>query len=257
VVANGEAIQLLRKAGVPEDQLVPVAGGERVPLYTREIRQKAKASQVALAVGGPPGSPPVPDHSLAAVSVHIWPALHCLMPGTNHNDLPDVFDTGKSYTEQPSQYFCTLNITVGMKYGLMRLGDLISPEKMDPGMRSLADFLKDETNVLSAFDEGQLMYNFLVGDKVLLWNGHLGGYEGILRLLEPKPDVLVQAVAGRANLNGRPFNGSAAEFVTEVSRWLSEPERVIWCLCDDSPIKPFSVDTKPATAKLRKRRRLE
>jgi hypothetical protein len=32
VVGNGEAINVLRAAGVPEGQLVPVSGGERVPL---------------------------------------------------------------------------------------------------------------------------------------------------------------------------------------------------------------------------------
>ena len=101
---------------------------------------------------------------------------------------------------------------------------------------------------MSHYDGGQLSYNFLLGpDKTVFWNGHLGAYEGILRSVKPKPNVLIQAIAGRANLNGRPFDGSAAQFAVEVSRWLGEPQHVLWCLHDDAPIKPWKVDVGPAT----------
>jgi len=69
VIANGEAINVLRRAGVPEEQLVPVAGGERIPLFTRQVREAAKQS-LCLVAPGPPGAPPLPDSSLAAMDVH-------------------------------------------------------------------------------------------------------------------------------------------------------------------------------------------
>jgi len=94
VVGNGEAINVLRTAGVPESQLVPVSGGERVPLFTNRLRQAAAHGEIECAPG-PPGAPPVPDTGLAVASVHVWPSLHCLMPGASHAEVPEVMDTGK------------------------------------------------------------------------------------------------------------------------------------------------------------------
>ena len=94
VVGNGEAINVLRAAGVPESQLVPVSGGERVPLFTGKTRQAAARGEVDCAPR-PPGAPAVPDTKFAVASVHVWPSLHCLMPGASHADVPDVMDTGK------------------------------------------------------------------------------------------------------------------------------------------------------------------
>ncbi|KAI8250281.1 2, 4-dichlorophenol 6-monooxygenase [Colletotrichum sp. SAR 10_98] len=248
VIANGEAINVLRLAGVPEDQLIPVSGGERVPLFTLECRQAAARSEVDIAPG-PPGAPAAPDAKLAAASVHVWPSLHCLMPGGSHADVPAIMDTGKEYIGGASQYVCTLDITFGMKYGLLKIGDHMPRDAMDSGMRSFVDYVNGPAReCMSHFDGGQLMYNFLFGEeKTLLWNGHLGGYDGILKTVQPQPDVLIQAIAGRANLNGRPFDGSAAQFAVQVSKLLGEPKKVIWCLHDEAPIKPWTVDVSPAT----------
>ncbi|KAK3109791.1 hypothetical protein LTR53_016570 [Teratosphaeriaceae sp. CCFEE 6253] len=255
VIANGEAINVLRSAGVPEEQLIPVAGGERVPLFTRRVREQAAAGEVGLA-DGPPGSPPRPHHSLATMSVHVRPSLHCLMPGLSHADVPEIMDTGKAYFGAASPYACALDITFGMKHGLLRIGELMPRDAMDEGMRSFVDYIADtEHHRFSNFDGGQLAYNFLIDNKTLLWSAHLGGYDGVLRSLQPKPDVLIQAIAGRANLNGRPFDGSAAELAVELCGWLGEPGKVIWCLHDDSPIKPLRVDAKPATDVLQARTR--
>lgn len=247
VIANGEAINCLRAAGVPEEQLLPCAGGERIPLFDREMREKAQRGEVSLAPG-PPGAPPRPDPSLAALAVHIWPSLHCLMPGSSHADIPKVMDTGKVYTGAANEYVCGLDITMGMKHGLLRLSDIIPPESRDEGLQSFIDYL-DPSNghVFSHFDGGQLGYNFLIGRKALFWNGHLGAYGGLYSTIEPKPDVLIQAIAGRANLNGRPYDGSAAQFAVELSRWLGEPREVVWCLHDDSLVPPHTVDVRPAT----------
>ncbi|GKT51955.1 UPF0183 protein [Colletotrichum spaethianum] len=248
VVANGEAINVLRSAGVPEDQLIPVSGGERIPLFPLECRQAAARGEVDVAPG-PPGAPAAPDARLAAASVHVWPSLHCLMPGSSHADVPAIMDTGKEYIGGASQYACTLDITFGMKHGLLKIGDHMPHDAMDSGMRSFVDYINGPAReCMSHFDGGQLMYNFLLGErKTLLWNGHLGGYDGILETVQPRPDVLIQAIAGRANLNGRPFDGSAAQFAVQVSKLLGEPKKVIWCLHDEAPIKPWKVDVSPAT----------
>lgn len=253
MIANGEAINVLRSVGVPEEQLVPVAGGERIPLFIRAIREQAVNGEIERA-DGPPGAPVNPHESLAAASVHIWPSLHCLMPGNSHADVPELMDTGKSYTGSASHYACTLNITMGMKYGLLRIGEHMPRDSMDAGMRSFVDYVEGPArNCMSNFDGGQLMFNFLLGTgQTVLWNGHLGAYDGILGGVEPKPDVLIQAIAGRANLNGRPFDGSAAEFAVKVSKLLGEPRKVLWCLHDDSPIKPLMVDVRPATELLQR-----
>jgi hypothetical protein len=232
IIANCEAINCLREAGVPDAQLIPVAGGERIPLFTRDIREKAAAGTVPLAPGLP-GVPRRPDLNLAAASVHVWPSLHCLLPG-NHDEVPEVFDTGKVYTGEASPFECTLDITTNMKYGLLRLKEIVPEEHMDDKMRCLANWLEDrKSNVLSNCDGGQLMFNVLLGDKTLLFNAHLGAYEGIVSRLQPKPDLAILGIAGRANLDGRPFNGSGAMFATKLSKWLGEPERIIWCLHDD------------------------
>ncbi|KAJ0296217.1 hypothetical protein COL5a_005027 [Colletotrichum fioriniae] len=253
VIANGEAINVLRSAGVPDGQLIPVSGGERIPLFPFKCRQAAARGEVDTAPG-PPGAPPAPDARLAATSVHVWPSLHCLMPGGSHADVPAIMDTGKEYIGGASQYACTLDITFGMKYGLLKIGDHMSRDAMDSGMRSFVDYVNGPAReCMSHFDGGQLMYNFLFGEgKTLLWNGHLGGYDGILKTVQPQPDVLIQAIAGRANLNGRPFDGSAAQFAVQVSKLLGEPNKVIWCLHDKAPIKPWTVDVSPATQAVEK-----
>lgn len=253
VIANGEAINELRKCGVPEEQLAPVAGGERIPLFTRLLRDQAVRGEIELGPGAP-GMPPQPHHSLAVAAVHVWPSSHCFMPGTSHVDIPDVIDTGKRYTGEASEYVCTMDITFGMKYGLMRLGEHMPRDAMDTGTKSFVDYIESpRSRPLSHYDGGQLSFNFLLApDRTVFWNGHLGAYDGILRSVNPKPDVLIQAIAGRGNLNGRPFDGSAAEFATMISGLLGEPQRVIWCLHDESPIKPWRVDVRAATEMLEK-----
>lgn len=238
IIANCEAINRLRDSGVPEEQLVPVSGGERIPLFTKDVRTAAKSKQVALRVG-PPEAPPEPHHSLAVAEIHIWPSLHCLVPGT-HDTLPDTFDSGAEYIGCATPYDGTLDITRGMKYGLFRLKEIVGEEHMSQEMKSFTDWMEDKKeNVMSSCDGGQLLFNVLLGGKqaegsrTILFNGHLGAYEGIVKDIQPKPDIAVLGIAGRANLNGRPFDGSAAMFATKLVKWMGEPEKVIWCLHDE------------------------
>lgn len=39
--------------------------------------------------------------------------------------------------------------------------------------------------------------------KSILFSSHNGAYEGVIRSLEPKPDLAIIGLAGRANLNGK------------------------------------------------------
>lgn len=232
MIANGEAINLLREANVPEEQLVPVAGGERIPLFLKADRDRATAGEIEVAPG-PPGAPPRPHDRFAAFAVHVWPSLHCFMPGPPGHP-PDTIDTLTEYTGEASPYTCTLDITTGMKYGLLRLGELVPKELRDPGILSFIDYVSDrERHLFSHFDGGQLAFNFLIGNgQTLFWSAHMGAYEGVLRNMEPKPDVAILALAGRANLDGRPHDGSAADFIVKELGWLGEPKTVIWCLHD-------------------------
>lgn len=189
--------------------------------------------------GGPPGAPPEPHHTLAVAEVHIWPSLHCLMPGS-HDMLPDTFDSGAVFTGSTTPYDGTLDITRGMKYGLFRLKEIIGEDNLDEKTKSFVDWIEDkEANVMSSCDGGQLMFNVLLGGRrgegtrTILFNAHLGAYDGIIRELQPKPSVAVLGIAGRANLNGRPFDGSAAMFATKLVRLMNEPQKIIWCLHDE------------------------
>lgn len=240
VFANCEAINCLAKAGVPEHQLYRIAGGERVPLFTKIIRDQAISGTCEMAPA-PPGAPPLPHPNLAVASAHIWPSLHCLMPSLPGGGHPEVIDTGEVYTGEAHPYVCTSDITRGMKYGLLKIGTHMPREKMDEGLKSFSDYVQDrESNVFSHADGGQIMVNFLVDGKSILWNAHLGSYEGIMKILDPKPDVTILGIAGRANCNGRPFDGSAAAFALQEVGWLGQPEKVIWCLHDERYVILFT-----------------
>ncbi|GKT64408.1 beta-lactamase domain protein [Colletotrichum tofieldiae] len=257
VIANCEAINLLRRAGVPESQLLPVAGGERVPIFTRTIREQAAAGTCDV-IHGPPGSPARPHPKLASFAIHVWPSLHCLMPGSDMKEIPPVFDTGKVYSGSATEFDCTVDITNNMTWGLLRLHEIVPEDKMDDKLRAVADFMRDrQRNVMSGCDGGQLMFNVVIGDRVLLFNSHLGAYEGIMRMVDPRPQVVVMGIAGRANHNGRPFEGSAAQFAVKELQWLQEPKKVIWCLHDESLLPPFKVDTAPAAQLVKQETKVE
>ncbi|KAF2099690.1 hypothetical protein NA57DRAFT_75194 [Rhizodiscina lignyota] len=244
VISNGEAINVMKAAGVPEEQLVPVAGGERIPLFTKADREEAKRSEQGKF------GPPEPDVSKAAASVHVWPSLHCLMPG-EPGVHPEFIDTATEYHGAGSPYACTLDITKIMKHMFVDGAQKMSPEdlaKVPPNMKPIIEFLRDtDKNKYSHFDGGQLAFNFLLGDKTLFWNSLLGGYEGVFKEIQPQPDIAIMGIAGRGNINGRPFDGSAAQCGTNIVRWIGEPKTMVWCLHDEMPFEPKRTITTAAT----------
>jgi hypothetical protein len=121
-----------------------------------------------------------------------------------------------------------------MRYGLLQLDKLVPEKDMNDGMRSFASYITDrKRNLFSHCDGGQLMFNFIVDGKGLLWNAHLGAYEGIASRMEPKPKIAILGIAGRENHDGRPFDGSAPQFAVKQLHWLDQPETVIWCMHDE------------------------
>ncbi|ATZ53110.1 hypothetical protein BCIN_08g07140 [Botrytis cinerea B05.10] len=233
IIANCEAINCLRQAGVPENQLTSVAGGERLPLFSRDILEKAVSGTIELAPTSLPLAPPKPHVKFASLAVHVWPSLHTLMPGKVPHDIPEVFDSGVVYEALDDGFACSHDITQLVKHGLLRLKDFVPEDKLDAGSRAFADYVQDrKQNVMSTCDGGQLMFNFVIGNKAVLFNTHLGAYEGVMRYLEPKPDVAILGAGGVPNLNGRPFLGNAAEFLTNQVRWLGEPAKIFFCLND-------------------------
>lgn len=213
--------------------MIPVAGGERIPLFTRNILKEAVERTIDLAPA-PPAAPPRPHVKYATAAVHVWPSLHSLLPAVRPQDLPDSFDTAENFIGSATDYDSSLDITRLMQFGLFRMKEFLPADQMDPGTRAFADYVEDrKTHVMSHCDGGQLMYNVVLGTKAILFNSHLGAYEGILRCMTPKPTIAVLGVGGRANLNGRPFDGSAAAFLTKQTKWLEEPAKIYFCLHDE------------------------
>ncbi|KIL89287.1 hypothetical protein FAVG1_07681 [Fusarium avenaceum] len=215
VIANCEAINRLQDAGVPDTQLIPRKGLiDRAP--------------------GPPTAPHRPHVKYAIAAVHVWPSLHSLMPAVHPHDLPEQFDTAESYSGEVTPYDCTLDITRLMQFGLFKMKEFVPEGDMDAGTRAFADYVQDrKKHVMSHCDGGQLMYNFVADGKAILFNTHLGVYEGIASCLTPNPTVAIMGAGGRANLNGRPFEGSAAEFLVKQTKWLEEPANIYFCLHDE------------------------
>lgn len=156
----------MRGAGVPEHQLVPVSGGERIPLFTKAQRDEAASKPQH----GLPGAPPQPDSSTAPIVIHAWPSLHALMPDGDIRNFPESFDSGTVYTGSANKFACTLDITRALTYGI---GGLLKvpqfPAEMPDEAKSFFTWMKDrEYNRYSYIDGGQILYNFLFGSKVML-----------------------------------------------------------------------------------------
>lgn len=151
------------------------------------------------------------------------------------------------YHGSTSQFAYIADVTRGMEYEFMHLRELLPPDHIDEKTQTFFDFMDDrKRNLVSSCNDGQLVYNVSISDKSVLLNNRLRAYEGSMRTLEPKPRTAVLNIPDRGNLNGRPFDGSTAQFVTLQLKWLSELKRVIWCLDDKALVAPFDVDTTTA-----------
>jgi len=203
IIGNGETINVMRNAGVPEHQLHPVAGTERLKLGN-------------------------------GVTVHVFPSLHALIPtNMDHASMPDYFDVGMDQRGgldveaggDDDMHVGKIPAFMGMMFSKART----APEEItskNPGLKAFQEFLLDETQHYSYFDGGQLMYAIdIAGHGRILYSSHTGCYSQILKDMDPKPDVAILGVPARANLNGYPYQGSNAQFLLEEVQWL-KPKKV-------------------------------
>ena len=85
----------------------------------------------------------------------------------------------------------------------------------------------------SVHDGGQLAFLLTNGSGSILVSGSAGYWSGIYADL--RPDVALLALAGRPNVDGEPYQGSVAQFVSEQVR-LVGPRSV--ALCHHDPLFP-------------------
>jgi L-ascorbate metabolism protein UlaG (beta-lactamase superfamily) len=201
VVGNFETARVLRDAGVADDQLWPVAGGETVVC----------ASDVRVRV-------------FPSVHTHLWAAAD--------------FDSGAA---------CSGDLGVGYAERRAKQNAIFDLMSAAPGISEYARAVEPRS---SRDDGGQLMYLLETPDGSVLFSQSTGYWSGIIRDL--RPDVAVLAITGRPNLDGEPFQGSLAEFVTgevEVMR----PGTVVFCHHDAWMPPVPAVNVEPAARLLAER----
>jgi L-ascorbate metabolism protein UlaG (beta-lactamase superfamily) len=107
----------------------------------------------------------------------------------------------------------------------------------------ISDYAKMIEPRSSRDDGGQLMYLLETPDGAVLFSQSTGYWSGIIRDL--RPDVAVLAITGRPNLDGDPFQGSLAEFVTGQVE-VMKPDGVVFCH-HDAWMPPIpAVNVEPA-----------
>ena len=166
------------------------------------------------------------------VTVRVLPALHsCLFasssPDSGSSCLGDLGVHARERRDRVSAIF-----------------DLI-PALSEP----LQEFFAGAHDHSSPRDGGQLAYLLESPDGSLLVSASSGYWTGILRDL--RPDVAILAAAGRANVDGEPYQGSLADFLVEQAELLGRP-RVILCHHDPllPPLMP-AIDVAEAEQRLR------
>ncbi len=165
VVSTPESARILRSAGLPEQQLLMVTGGETVDCG-RDVR------------------------------VRVLPALHaCLFAGSSADAGTECLgDLGVSAQQRKA-------IVGGLFDAIATM-----PDPMGSELRAML-------GRSSSHDGGQLAFHLRTPDGSILVSGSAGYWRGIFRDL--RPDVAILSVAGRPNVDGEPFQGSAAQFLLQ------------------------------------------
>lgn len=99
---------------------------------------------------------------------------------------------------------------------------------------------------------GTLAYLIETPQGSIFWQDTSGCWTGVLKELEPKPDVALLAAAGRGNLDGEPIQGSLAGFVG-IEAQLLQPKTIILNHHDNwmPPVTPDGgTDVAPIRAEL-------
>jgi len=150
------------------------------------------------------------------VFVSVYPSLHsALWTGTHGAGAGDVCvgDLGVTYQARAER----------MKELGSQLATTLDPVAIDHLMAGMSGHS-------DRGDGGALVFLFETPDGSLLFQDTSGHWGPILRSLSP--DVAILAVAGRANVDGEPVQGSLAEFVADEARTLGA-RRVVLAHHDD------------------------
>jgi L-ascorbate metabolism protein UlaG (beta-lactamase superfamily) len=161
------------------------------------------------------------------VSVRVLPALHSCLFATADADsaVACTGDLGVSAQQRWRQVRSTLSGGFGW-----------APPAVAEAMTTMLGHS-------SQHDGGQLAYLLQTADGTALFSGSSGYWPGIFSGL--RPDVAFLALAGRPNVAGEPYQGSAAAFMLEQVETLN-PGRV--CFCHHDPLVPGTTGTDVSAA---------
>ena len=164
------------------------------------------------------------------VRARVLPALHsCLFA---HNDRD---------TSVP----CLGDVRLSAQHRLQKVGAYftsacLAPAPVGPALRTMHD-------ACSFHDGGALAYLLTTPRGSVLVSGSAGYWRGIFDDL--RPDVALLAISGRPNVDGEPYQGTAANYMVDQVRAL-RAGRVAFCHHDPLyPGQPW-VDVGPAAAAL-------
>lgn len=159
------------------------------------------------------------------VSVSVFPSQHSCVWSHREMDQPDVVcigDLGVDFAEQQRR----------MEELMSYLASEVSPEVVNH-IGGASSGHSDRG------DGGALVYLIETPEGSLLFQDTSGHWSGIMRDL--RPDVAILAVAGRANIDGEPIQGTLAQFIGKQVDLL-RPQKVLFCH-HDNWLPGFSIPT--------------
>ena len=183
----------------------------------------------------------------------------CVAGGETIDLAPDV-----TVSVYPSQHSCVWSHAEMQEPDVVCLGDLdVHWGEQQDRMADLMRYLATETSVevqahlteaapghSERGDGGALIYLIECPDGSVLFQDTSGHWEGVLETLEP--DVAILAAAGRGNIDGRPIQGSLAQFVARQVELLN-PGKVIFGHHDNwMPGFSIPVNTEPILSEIGK-----
>ncbi|MBH40914.1 MAG: hypothetical protein CL790_06760 [Chloroflexi bacterium] len=188
VIASNESVRVLRDAGVDSQQLMPSQGGER--------------------------------HELApGITVRVIPSLHsCIWEGGSW-DPNEVVIGHYGLSEHEKQ---EVRDRSGGRSN--RRGSEIGNQASKPDAMTVQQMEEHQASTIgSNVDGGVLAYLFETPYGSIFWQDTSGCWTRLLSDL--RPDFAIVAMAGRANIDGDPIQGSLAQYVARVTDLL-RPSRL-------------------------------
>jgi Beta-lactamase superfamily domain len=198
IVGSYETVRVMAEQGVPEKQLMAVAGGEPVRLS--------------------------PD-----VVVNVFPSQHsCVWANAADSERPRAGYPGEQRPTRIAGMFDADTVCIGdlgvthqerlARFAEMRdyMGSALSPQAIEHVMVS---------NQHARGDGGALVFMLDTPEGTLLYQDTSGHWSGILHDL--RPDVAILAAAGRGNIDGEPVQGTLAGFVGRQASLVRAPKVIL------------------------------